>query len=73
MFTQPYQNGGAILNAVMRLCLFVGELAFFNLFDQRQFKSQQVIELCSFHTLSHQKLHLFGKEGVNHIQDVTQV
>ena len=60
MFTQPYQNGGAALNAITRLSLFVGELAFFNLLDQRQFKSQRVIALCPFHTLSHRALRLCG-------------
>ena len=38
MFTQPYQNGGTALNAITHLSLFVGELAFFNLLDQCQFK-----------------------------------
>ena len=57
MFTQPYQNGGAALNAITGLSLFVGELAFFNLLDQCQFKSQRVIALCPFHTLSHRVLH----------------
>ncbi|MCO5343500.1 hypothetical protein NG896_13035, partial [Aeromonas veronii] len=33
---------------------------FFNLLDQRQFKSQRVIALRPFHTLSHRALHLLG-------------
>ncbi|WP_204356852.1 hypothetical protein, partial [Aeromonas veronii] len=43
----------------------------FNLLDQCQFKSQRVIALCPFHTLSHRVLHLLGGKGVNHIQDRT--
>ncbi|MFM5753231.1 hypothetical protein ACET52_00005, partial [Aeromonas veronii] len=43
-----------------------------NLLDQCQFKSQRVIALCPFHTLSHRILHLLGGKGVNHIQDGTK-
>ena len=69
MLMQPYQNGRIALNAILELCLLVGEFTFFNLLDQGQFKPQWVIALCAFHTLSHRDLHLFGEEGISHIQD----
>ncbi|MFM5177835.1 hypothetical protein ACEUAO_21110, partial [Aeromonas caviae] len=37
---QPYQNGRIALNAILELCLLVGEFTFFNLLDQGQFKPQ---------------------------------
>jgi hypothetical protein len=40
MLMQPYQNGRIALNAILELCLLVGEFTFFNLLDQGQFKPQ---------------------------------
>ena len=57
-------SGRAALSVITRLRLFIGELAFFNLLDQGQFKIKIVVFV---YALSH-RIHLFGGEDANHIQ-----